>query len=83
MALSLPMLEWLITEGHGDITLGRIGPISCAATACDEDAQLAMLIRRDGESLTDLLCRLDKAINMAYEEEIYIDEINNGPDYSI
>jgi hypothetical protein len=82
----LPPLKYvghLLDTGHGDITLGRIGPIQCAATACDEDQQLAMPIRRDGESLVQLLVRLDKAIEQAYEHSHFIDEVNNGPDYSI
>lgn len=76
---SLPNIEFLI-DGNGDITIGAVGPISCAATAVDEDQCLAMLVRRDGETLEQLLLRLDRAINMAVEEEIFIDEINNGPD---
>ena len=39
-----------------------------------------MLVRRDGETLFQLLQRLDTAIDKAHEEEIFIDEINNGPD---
>ena len=39
-----------------------------------------MLVRRDGETLEQLLIRLDLAIEKAVEDEIFIDEINNGPD---
>ena len=53
---------------------------SCAATAADEDQCLAMLVRRDGETLGQLLIRLDRAIGIAAEDEAFIDEINNGPD---
>ena len=76
----LKTLTWLM-DGYGDITIGRAGAVRCAATACDEDALLAGIVRRDGESLIDLLERLEKAVNCAYDEEVYIDEINNGPDY--
>ena len=76
---SLPNIEYLI-DGNGDITIGRIGPIHCAATAADDDQSLAMLVRRDGETLEQLLIRLDIAIEKAVEDEIFIDEINNGPD---
>ncbi|MFQ5634801.1 MAG: hypothetical protein ACE5G3_05680 [Gammaproteobacteria bacterium] len=75
---SLPNIEFLI-DGNGDITIGRIGPITCAVTAVDDDINYAQLVRRDGETLEQLLIRLDHAIGMA-EEEIFIDEINNGPD---
>lgn len=82
---TLPLLKYIehLLEGPGEITLGRIATIECAATAADEDQQLAMLIRRDGETLGELLVRLDKAIHLAYEHQQYIDEINDGPDYSI
>jgi len=71
-------IEFLV-DGNGDITIGTIGPIRCAATAADEDQCLAMLVRRPGESLTDLLQRLDAAIADAYENNIYVDEINAPP----
>lgn len=44
---------------------------------------VAALVRRDGETLAQLLIRLDKAIERAYEHDHIIDEISNGPDYSI
>ncbi len=72
---SLPNIEFLI-DGNGEITLGRVGPAHCAATACNDHQALAMLVRRDDESLEQLLIRLDTAINNAIEDEIFIDEIN-------
>ena len=66
----------LLIEGNGQITLGRIGPIRCAAVAADEDQQLAALVRRRGESLENLLVRLDAAIEAAWEKEMFLDEIN-------
>jgi hypothetical protein len=71
-------IEFLI-DGNGDITVGAVGPIRCAATAADEDQCLAMLVRRPGETLTDLLQRLDAAIGDACKNQIYIDEINAPP----
>lgn len=76
-------LESLVLDGHGDITIGRAYSIPCAATAADEDRQVAALVHREGETLADLLIRLDKAIERAYEHDQFIDEISNGPDYSI
>ncbi len=76
---SLPNIESLI-DGDGDVTIGRVGPIACAATAADEHHSLAMLVRREGETLEQLLMRLEAAIEKAVEEELFIDEINNGPD---
>jgi hypothetical protein len=46
------------------------------ATATDEAQCLAMLVRRDGETLDDLLRRLDAAIADAYENDRFADEIN-------
>jgi hypothetical protein len=63
-------------KGGGDVTIGRIGPVRCAAAAADGDQSLAMLVRRPRESLGELLDRLDKAIGKAWDEEEYIDEIN-------
>jgi hypothetical protein len=68
-------IEALI-DGEGDITIGSVASIPCVATAADHHQCLAMLVRRPGESLQDLLQRLDSAIASAYEEENYIDEVN-------
>jgi hypothetical protein len=37
-----------------------------------------MLVRRKGESLPQLLERLDQAVGKAIHEDIYTDEINNS-----
>ena len=76
---SLPNIEFLI-DGNGEITIGQVGPVDCAATATDEHQSLAMLVRREDETLEQLLMRLETAVEKAVEEEIFIDEINNGSD---
>lgn len=68
-------IEFLI-NGNGDISIGRIGPIRCAATAADEDQQLAALVRRPNESVIHLLERLDVAIGKALEDNECINELN-------
>jgi len=70
-------IETLIEDG-GDITLGALPPHECAATATDGSNCLAMLVRRDGESLNTLLRRLDKAIGLAWSNDVFIDEVNDG-----
>ena len=75
----LPNIENLI-DGNGEITIGCIAPVGCAAVASDQHQALAMLIRRDHETLAQLLMRLEAAVDLAYEEETFIDEVNNGPD---
>ena len=76
MALTNP-IEALIGEG-GEITLGALPPHECAATAADGSNCLAMLVLRDGESLNALLKRLDKAIGLAWSNDVFIDEVNDG-----
>jgi len=72
--LSLPNIEELIN--HGDITIGTLRPVGCVATAADEDCTYAMLVRRRGETLSQLLVRLDQAIYKALAEDLFTDEIN-------
>lgn len=68
-------IEALIKEG-GDITLGAIGGFECVATAADTSNCLAMLVRRDGETLNALLRRLDKEIGAVLDGGEPIDEVN-------
>jgi len=74
-AEALKNIAELIDNG-GQISIGQIAPIPCAAIANDDHTCLAMLQRRQGESLRDLLIRLDSAIGTAWSEERFIDEIN-------
>ncbi|MDI3513331.1 MAG: hypothetical protein PWP40_560 [Rhodocyclaceae bacterium] len=71
----LKNVDWLISNG-GHISLGAVGPVECAAVASDESDCLAMLQRRDGESLYQLLTRLDAAIARAWDAGEFTDEIN-------
>lgn len=81
--MTWPNIESLVLGGYGDISIGRAYSIPCVAAAADEDQQLAMLVRREGETLVQLLTRLDKAIGLALEHDQSINEVNDGPDYSI
>jgi hypothetical protein len=74
----LPNIEQLI-DGEGQITIGAIRPLRCVAIANDGHNSLAMLVRRDGETLTQLLNRLDAAIGKAYAENTLTDEVNVPP----
>ena len=66
-----------LVEAGGEITLGHLDDIGkCVATATDDAQCLAMLVRREGESLDTLLRRLDAAIVDAYDNEHFIDEVN-------
>jgi len=47
------------------------------AVASDEHDMLVALVRKRGETLHQLLDRLEQALGPAIEEQIYVDEINN------
>ncbi len=70
-------IEALIEDG-GEITLGALSPHAVVATAADGSNCLAMLVRRDGESFNTLLKRLDKAIGLAWSNDLFFDEVNDG-----
>ena len=65
----------LIDDG-GQISIGQLYPIPCAAVANDDHDCLAMLQRRPGETLHQLLHRLDAAIASARDNDIRSAEIN-------
>jgi hypothetical protein len=75
--LSLPHIAELID--YGEITVGEKYPVGCIAVADDGHNTLAMLKRHKGESLAQLLIRLDQAIVKANDEGIFTDEINLLP----
>ena len=71
----LPYIEETIE--HGGITIGIIPPLKeCVAVAHEGRHTLAMLKRQKGESLAQLLSRLDLAIARAHTDDIFTDEIN-------
>lgn len=70
-------IQVLIDDG-GEITLGRLHGIDCAASAADGHNAVAMLVRRDGETFNALLKRLDRAIGTYYQDGETVDEVN-GP----
>jgi hypothetical protein len=70
----LPHIAELISDG--EITVGTLVPVGCVAVATDGHNGLAMLKRREGETLAQLLTRLDLAIGKAFTEDVFTDEIN-------
>jgi hypothetical protein len=70
-------IEALVDEG-GDISIGPLAPFECVAAAADGSNCLAMLVRRDGETLGALLKRLDKAIALAWSDNEFTDEVNGA-----
>jgi hypothetical protein len=61
---------------YGKVSIEMLRPIGCVAIANDDDNTLAMLVRRKGETLIQLLTRLDQAIDKAINEDVFTDEIN-------
>jgi hypothetical protein len=65
------------TIARGAITIGVVPPLKeCVAIAHEGRNTLSMLKRRKGESLNELLSRLNIAIARAHTEDIFTDEIN-------
>ena len=72
--LSLPTLADFIDDGQ--ITIGTLRPVGCVAAAADEDVSYVMLVRRQGETLLQLLTRLDQCLDKALTLGIFTDEVN-------
>ena len=70
----LPHIAELIIDG--EITVGTLVPVGCVAIATDGHNTLAMLKRRGGETLAQLLTRLDLAFGKAFTQDVFTDEIN-------
>jgi hypothetical protein len=69
-----PALEALICDG-GQVTLGAVGSIPNAAIAAMPNGMLAGLVRRKGETLPQILQRLDAALVQAVSENRVISEL--------
>src|SRR5215467_3622601 len=63
----LPHIATLIADG--EITVGILNPVGGVAVATDDHNTLAMLKGRPGETLRQLLTRLDQAIERAWTEQ--------------
>jgi hypothetical protein len=71
---TLPYIGELLK--YGQITLGNVRPVGCVAVAHDGRQTVSMLLRREEETVTQLLTRLDLAIAKALTEGIRTDEVN-------
>jgi hypothetical protein len=69
-----PHIEEFVESGN--INIGPIEPIECAAVATDPHGVIAALVRRKGESFNDLILRLNHAVDMAMNHDAPTDEIN-------
>ncbi|WAC74788.1 hypothetical protein OU995_08850 [Roseateles sp. SL47] len=66
-------LDDLIEDG-GEVMLGREDDFPCVAVATADDV-VAMLVRREGETLTALLRRLNRAVGKYFETGEVADEV--------
>ena len=82
VALTVQLLAHIeaVVDGGGQIMLGTMRPIEGAAVAHDGKKTLAMLRRRPGETVSQLLNRLDEAIGNAKANGQPVDEINTSTD---
>ncbi len=72
---ALRHIEALLDAG-GQIMLGTVQPIVGAAVAHDGKRTVAMLKRQPGETVEQLLHRLDRAVHTTLDTGMRIDEIN-------
>ncbi len=76
-----PRIEAFLDSGEGDITLGAIAynpTLRHTAVVSDQHNMLVALVRRPGETLHQLLDRLESSLGPALEDQVFVDEIN-GP----
>ncbi|MGB6489384.1 MAG: hypothetical protein WBE91_21145 [Steroidobacteraceae bacterium] len=72
---SLDHLQAFLDDTRGQITLGEIPPIRRAALAAQGKKVRVALVGRDGETIAQLLERLDCALGKAMAEDAVIDDV--------
>ena len=72
---SLGHLQAFLDDTRGQITLGEIPPIRRAALAAQGKKVRVALVGRDGETIAQLLERLDRALGKAKADDAVIDEV--------
>jgi hypothetical protein len=77
-AAQWPNITELLDQVGGHISIGRMPPIEGAAIAVNDQTLVASLVRRDAETFSELLQRLDAAIGKALHEGVTTNEINGG-----
>jgi hypothetical protein len=72
---SLNNIQSFLDNTRGQITIGEIPPIRCAALAAQGKKARVALVARDAETVAELLQRLDVALGTAMAEDTVIDEV--------
>jgi hypothetical protein len=71
-----PHIEEFLESG-GNIQIGRVSPLDYVAVASDEYTMMAALTRNEGETLMELIQRLDTAVDQVVNHDNMTDEIND------
>lgn len=74
-ATALDNIQSFLDNTRGQITIGEIPPIQRAALAAQGKKARVALVGRDGETIAQLLERLDTALGKAMAEDTVIDEV--------
>lgn len=73
-----PHITELLDQAGGHIRIGRMPPIEGSAIAVNDQTLVVSLVQQEGETLPELLRRLDAAIGKALHEGVTTNEINGG-----
>jgi len=68
-------IQTFFDTNHGQVTIGEIPPIRCAALAAVGKKVHVALVRRNNETVDQLLQRLDAALGTALADGVAIDEV--------
>ena len=74
-ATALGNIQSFLDNTRGQITIGEIPPIRRAALAAQGKKARVVLVSKDGETISQLLERLDAALGKAMAEDTVIDEV--------
>lgn len=68
-------LQAFLDDSRGQITIGEIPPIRRAALAAEGKKARVALVGRDGETIAQLLERLDSSLGKALATDTVVDEV--------
>jgi len=72
---SFENIQAFLDDSRGQITIGEIPPIRSAALAAEGKKVRVALVRRDKETVAELLLRLDTSLGKSIAENTHVDEV--------
>jgi hypothetical protein len=72
---SFENIQAFLDDSRGQITIGEIPPIRSAALAAEGKKVRVALVRRDGETVAELLLRLEAALGKTSADKTVVDEV--------